>query len=259
MADRTRKGAERHKQPPLMVSDTAMAHLFRGELGRSDRWRTRLDTTTNWALTVTAAVISFSFSNENSPHVTLLAGLWLVVTFLFIEARRYRYYDFYNRRLRLLEDGYWAPLLRHEPIDPDAMRELALELERPQLSLSLASALSVRLNRAYGPIFVVLLLTWFVKVYTHPQPPKGWDEFLLRAAVGPVPGGIITTLVLLATLSAVGLFILSFFTRAPLGELRTRPRARRMALWERVYRPYALQNLRSRRGPPGARRTERAH
>ena len=32
------------------LSDDALVQLYRGELGRSDRWRTRLDTTTNWAL-----------------------------------------------------------------------------------------------------------------------------------------------------------------------------------------------------------------
>ena len=55
----------------LSLSDTAMAHLYRGELGRSDRWRTRLDTTTNWALTTTAAVISFGFANVSQSHVTI--------------------------------------------------------------------------------------------------------------------------------------------------------------------------------------------
>ena len=37
------------------LSEAAIGQLYRGELGRSDRWRMRLDTTTNWALTTTAA------------------------------------------------------------------------------------------------------------------------------------------------------------------------------------------------------------
>src|SRR5881628_1276105 len=142
------------------LNDAALAQLYRGEVGRSDRWRSRLDTTTNWALTTTAAVISFGFGSASTSHVPLLVGLWMVLTFLFIEARRYRYYDLWNRRLRLLEDGYWAPLLRGEPVDPDAMRELALELERPTLQLSLFAALQTRLQRAYGSLVVVLFCTW---------------------------------------------------------------------------------------------------
>ena len=141
-------------------SEAALAQLYRGELGRSDRWRTRLDTTSNWALTTTAAVISFGFSSTKTTHVVILVGIWMVVTFLVIEARRYRYYDLWNRRVRLLEDGFWAPMLRREPGDPDALRELALELERPQLQLSFLAAVQTRLNRAYGSLLLVLFLTW---------------------------------------------------------------------------------------------------
>ncbi len=232
------------------ISEQAMSQLFRGELGRSDTWRTRLDTTTNWALTVTAAVISFGFATPESSHVIFLGGLWMVVTFLLIEARRYRYYDLWNRRVRLLEDGWWAPKLRREPVDPDAMRELALEMSRPQIQLSLFSAISTRLNRAYGPILLVLLLSWFVKVYSHPQAPQSFGEFAARARVGPISGGVVMVLIFLLSLIATYLFIASFLTRAPLGELRTRPRSRRTALWESFYRPYALSAPRKR-----ARRT----
>ncbi|HEX8536744.1 MAG TPA: DUF2270 domain-containing protein, partial [Cystobacter sp.] len=165
-------GNERDKNefevPP--VSDSAMAQLFRGELSRSDTWRSRLDNTTNWSLTTTAAVISFGFT-ASASHVVFLVGLWMVLTFLLIEARRYRYYDLWIRRVRLLENGYWVPLLRREPVDPDAIRELITLVERPQIQLSLFSAISTRLNRAYGPILLVLTLTWFVKVYSHPQAP----------------------------------------------------------------------------------------
>ncbi|MDQ3266708.1 MAG: DUF2270 domain-containing protein [Myxococcota bacterium] len=229
-----------------------MAHLFRGELNRSDRWRTRLDTTTNWALTTTAATISFGFASPATTHIVLLVGIWMVVTFLLIEARRYRYYDLWNRRVRLMEDGYWAPLLRREPVDPDAMRELALELSRPQIQLSLFSAIATRMNRAYGPILVVLLLTWFVKVYSHPGPIQDFDEFLVRAHIGPVPGLLVTVILAVGTLFASALFISSFVARSPLGELQIRPRAHKRALWEIFARPYELKKPRTRkRGPAG--------
>ncbi|MBN1204992.1 MAG: DUF2270 domain-containing protein [Myxococcaceae bacterium] len=240
-------GQDKNGFEPLKLSDAAMAQLYRGELGRSDKWRTRLDTTTNWALTTTAAVISFGFANPASPHVTFLVGIWMVISFMIIEARRYRYYDLWNRRVRLLEDGYWAPILRHEPVDPDALRELAVELSRPQLHLSFFSAIATRLNRAYGPILIVLLLSWFVKMYSHPHPPSTFSEFVHRAHVGPVPGGLIMSVLAVASLLAAYLFISSFFVRAPLGELRPRARPRRYTLWESFYRPYALR--RPRRHP----------
>lgn len=95
----------------IKLTDASMVHLYRGELSRSDVWRSRLDTTTNWALTVAAATISFSFGSTQTSHATLLVGIWLVVTFLIIETRRYRYYDLWNRRLRLLEDGFWKSVV----------------------------------------------------------------------------------------------------------------------------------------------------
>jgi len=243
-------GRDKNGVDSRLLSDAAMAQLYRGELSRSDKWRTRLDTTTNWALTTTAAVISFGFANASSPHVTFIVGIWMVITFLLIEARRYRYYDLWNRRVRLLEDGYWAPLLRREPVDPDALRELAVELSRPQIQLSLFSAISTRLNRAYGPILIVLLMSWFVKVYSHPEPASSFGDFVHRAHIGPLPGALIMALITLLSMMAAYLFISSFFVRAPLGELRPRPRSRRAVLWEAFYRPYALNRHRRRNRPP---------
>ena len=75
-----------------------MSHLYRGELYRSTVWRTRLDTTTNWAVLTTGIALSLTFSSETaSPLPLVLVGL-LVTTFLSIEARRYRYFDFWRSR-----------------------------------------------------------------------------------------------------------------------------------------------------------------
>ncbi len=237
------------------VSPTVMAHIFRGELGRSDTWRTRLDNTTNWALTVAAAVVTFAFGNISTSHVVILVGIWMVASFLFLEARRYRYYDLWNRRLRLIEGGYWSPMMRKEPVDPDAMRELAAELARPQLQLSLFSALATRMNRAYGPLLLVLLLAWFVKVYSHPSSAKTWDQLIERAHVGPIPGGAVITFLVLATLAFILAFVTAIVARPPLGELRPRPRSRRLALWEVMFRPYAIPATPKQRRTGGRRRS----
>ena len=39
----------------------ALAHLLRGEMYRSTVWRTRLDTTTNWAVVTTGTALSMIF------------------------------------------------------------------------------------------------------------------------------------------------------------------------------------------------------
>jgi uncharacterized membrane protein len=227
------------------ISEAAMAQLFRGELSRSDTWRSRLDNTTNWSLTTTAAVVSFGFSS-NASHVVFIVGIWMVLSFLTIEARRYRYYDLWMRRVRLLEEGYWIPMLRREPVDPDSLRELVTLMERPQIQLSVFSSVSTRLNRAYGPILLVLTLSWFVKVYSHPTPAGSFDEIVDNARVGPLHGGFVMAFLFLLVLVFSYLFVASFFTRAPLGELRSRPRGRRSTLWESFYRPYATLSPRRR-------------
>jgi hypothetical protein len=77
---------------------TALSHLYRGELYRSTVWRTHLDATTNWAVLTTGIALSLTFSSESaSPLPLVLVGL-LVATFLCIEARRYRFFDFWRMR-----------------------------------------------------------------------------------------------------------------------------------------------------------------
>ncbi len=229
------------------LSAPVLVQLFRGELARSDTWRMRLDTTTNWSLTTTAAVLSLGFASPTVPHTILLIGVWMVFSFLLIEARRYRYYDLWNRRVRLMEDGYWAPLLRAEPIDADALSELAHEMSRPRIRLSLFSAMALRLNRAYGPILLVLLGGWFVKVNGHPVPAASFREVLLRAHVGPIGGTWVMAFMALSTVGFLLLFASAMIARPPLGEIQVGRTARR-SFWEAILRPYgAPAVLRSRR------------
>ena len=80
----------------------ALAHLYRGEVYRSTVWRTRLDSTTNWAVVTTGIALSATFSStEASPLPMVLVGL-IVSVFLLLEARRYRYFNVWRARARLL-------------------------------------------------------------------------------------------------------------------------------------------------------------
>src|SRR5437868_13892323 len=90
---------------------TAIAHLYRGELYRSTVWRTRLDATSNWAVVTTGLALSLTFSSEAaSPLPLVLVGL-LVAVFLLIEARRYRFFDFFRIRAHILEVYFFGPIL----------------------------------------------------------------------------------------------------------------------------------------------------
>ena len=90
----------------------AIAHLYRGEVYRSTIWRTRLDQTTNWAVVTTGLAMSLTFSGPYaSPLPLILVGL-LVVVFLLLESRRYRYFSVWRARCRLMETDLYAPMLR---------------------------------------------------------------------------------------------------------------------------------------------------
>src|SRR2546423_797091 len=87
---------------------TAMVHFYRGEIQRANTWRNRLDTTTNWAVLTTGATLSFAFSSPTNPHFVILINTVLVCFFLFMEARRYRYYEIWPSRAPILETGYFT-------------------------------------------------------------------------------------------------------------------------------------------------------
>ena len=96
-----------------------MVHFYRGEIQRSNVWRNRLDATTNWAVITAGATLSFVFSSPDNPHFAIPINSILVSIFLFMEARRYRYYEVWANRVRVLETGYFAPMLSHRTIPPD--------------------------------------------------------------------------------------------------------------------------------------------
>ena len=170
---------------------TAMVHFFRAEIQRANVWRQRLDTTTNWAVVVTGATLSIAFSQSNVHHSVVLLNTLLVLWFLFIEARRYRYYELWSYRVRLMETDFYAAMLvpPFHP-SPEWAENLAENLLTPSFPISMWEAFGRRLRRNYYWIFLILLASWIAKIYLFPQSPKDLAEFLVRASVGPLSGGV---------------------------------------------------------------------
>jgi uncharacterized membrane protein len=146
----------------------AIAHLYRGEIYRSTVWRTRLDSTTNWAVVTTGIALSATFSSaQASPLPMALVGL-IVTMFLLLEARRYRYFNIWRARARLLETDFFAPILRGDGVAMNAAwsQLLARDYCQPRYHVSLARA-------AIGPIpgqtvviaGVLFHLGWMVFAY----------------------------------------------------------------------------------------------
>lgn len=173
--------------------NTAMIHFYRGEVQRSNTWRNRLDTTTNWAVLTAGATLSFVFSSGSNPHFVIPINSILVAIFLLMEARRYRYYEIWSSRVRVIETGYFAQILAPEGVTPDEgwAEHLAADLITPHFTISEWEAVGRRLRRNYLWIFALLALSWNLKVYLHPLPARDFAAFIDRATVGVVPGWMV--------------------------------------------------------------------
>ena len=202
---------------------TAMVHLFRAEIQRANVWRQRLDTTTNWAVVSTGATLSIGFSQPNIHHSIILLNTLLVMWFLFIEARRYRYYELWSYRVRLMETDFFAAMLV-PPFHPSAdwAENLAENLLTPSFPISMWEAFGRRLRRNYFWIFLILGASWVIKIWLFPTPSTDITEIMTRSAVGPISGQIMMVLgfVFYSTLTVVALATVTM-TRAT-GEILPR-------------------------------------
>jgi uncharacterized membrane protein len=177
----------------------ALTHLYRGELGRMTAYRLRLDTTTNWALGTTAAMITFALGHTELPHSIFGLAVVLDVMFLWLEAARFRTYEGIRRRVRLLEEGFFAPILGGRE-QAGWERALADSLDDFKLPITHLQAMSVRLRRSYCWLIASIYVGWYVKLTRH-------GEVLDAASLGPIPGYLVLPL---ALFPFVGLVVLTF-------------------------------------------------
>jgi len=180
-------------RPPEFT--TAMVHFYRGEINRSNMWRQRLDNTTNWAVVATGAALSFALSDPSHSYAVIVLDTLLVTLFLWIEARRYRYYELWSHRVRLMETDFFASMLvpPFAP-HPEWAESLAETLLDPQFPISVWEAFGRRFRRNYVWIFMVLGIAWALKSYIHPTPATSLEEFIGRSALGAIPGWFMVTL-----------------------------------------------------------------
>jgi uncharacterized membrane protein len=163
--------------------NTAMVHFYRGEIQRSNMWRQRLDNTTNWAVITTGAALSFALSDPLHHYGVIILNTLLVTLFLWIEARRYRYYELWSSRVRLMETDFFAAMLV-PPFGPhpDWAESLADSLLHPEFPISMWEAFGRRFRRNYMWLFMVLGVAWALKIYIHPDISLSWEQFLKNAS-----------------------------------------------------------------------------
>ncbi len=171
----------------------AVAHLYRGEVYRSTIWRTRLDTTTNWAVVTLGVALSISFASPDaSPLPLVLVGV-LIIFFLMLEARRYRYFNVWRARARWMETHFYAPMLYDGDLhlEENWQKVLAKDYLRPVYHVDYLTAVGRRIRRNYLWILMIQSLAFAGKITVHPTPVTSFDQAFDRADVGPLPGEVI--------------------------------------------------------------------
>ncbi|MBJ3784022.1 DUF2270 domain-containing protein [Devosia sediminis] len=185
----------------------AMIHYYRAEMTRLNAWRVRLDLTTNWAITVMAAMLSVTLSTPAAHHGLVLFAMVIVGLLLGVEARRYRFFDVYRMRVRQFERHYFGQLYgpKTEGGSEPWLLMLAQDLRHPRFRISFRRAAGRRLRRNYIWMFVILLMAWLLKIASpdlqsgiHLDPQRPVAVLVGQASTGPIPGWLVV--------AAVGIF-----------------------------------------------------
>lgn len=152
---------------------TAMSHFYRGEMQRIMSWRQRLDVTTSWAITVTSTIFTVAFSVREVPHIIFFFNVAVVWALLWIEARRYRFYDAFRARVRMLEAHFLVPIVMQNTamLQGQWQKLVCEDLLLPSFKISRFEAIGRRLKRNYAIIFVIILVAWLTKIFLHADPP----------------------------------------------------------------------------------------
>lgn len=181
-------------------------HYYRAEVYRETNWRNRLDITTNWSIVVTAAMLSYVFTNINTTHTIILINYVIVWFFLYIESRRYRYYSILKERTRILEKELLAAIFDKGEISEANLakvrQELVTSLEKPQVSIPKLTSIALRLRRSYLLLIPLLFFAWLAKLQYYQPVASGW-QFLEKAQVWIVPGWLVFTIFLVSVIIPV--------------------------------------------------------
>jgi len=172
---------------------SVMVHFYRAEVHRSTIWRQRLDATTNWAVLTSAGMLSFAFAGPGHSHILMLLSNLIILAYLLIEARRYRFFEVYRARVRMLEENFLLPIITRHLESPmcEWRDEVAKDLDRPKYKSTLLEAMGFRLRRTYGFVFLVMLGAWLVKLSMHPEVATSVSEVWQRMAVGNLPSWMV--------------------------------------------------------------------
>ncbi len=169
-------------------------HYYRAEVYRETNWRNRLDVTTNWAIVVSAAMLSFTFSNKQTPHVVILVNFLIVLFFLYSESRRFRYYSRLKKRTRLIEEHLLSSVFE-KPEQNMKIGNWGKEFHKLfvgyDIPMSRLESVAWRMRRNYVFILPAIFTAWVAKVSFEPTKAANIQDFFANAHLWSIPGEVI--------------------------------------------------------------------
>lgn len=201
------KDREKKLTDDASLLNTLLVHFYRGELQRANTWQMRLDETPNYAIVITAAIITWAFSSPQNTHVMLLFSDLIIFAFLYIESRRYRSFEVWRSRIQILEENFIAQMLVPEEgtINDNWKKMLAEDLKNPTHKVTALRAIAHRLHRVYIWLFVIIFIAWVLKLGIHPDVTNSLSTMIERARISFVPGMVVVSIV-----TAIFLFMVFF-------------------------------------------------
>jgi uncharacterized membrane protein len=130
----------------------------------------------------------------------------IILLMLYVEARRYRFYDVYRMRIRQFERHYFGQFFQADPQGgPEPwLGMLAQDLRHPKFRITLALALRRRLRRNYVWMFLILLLAWLVKIGSPDlqagvplDPTRSIETMIDHASLGSLSGWVVSAAVII--------------------------------------------------------------
>jgi uncharacterized membrane protein len=134
---------------------------------------------------------------------------------LWIEARRYRFYDAFRGRVRMVESHFLVPMISQSSnlLVGEWRRLVCEDLILPSFKISKLEAVGRRLKRNYAFIFAIIIVAWILKIFVHAQEPiDSIGAFYRALAVQSLPswiacviffGTILTVIVLVIYVSRI--------------------------------------------------------
>lgn len=133
-----------------------VAHLYRGEMNRLTVYRQRLDTTTNWAISL-ESVILVIYIDQQIGFDFIFFPLIILLFLSFLEARRYRYFFTSAKRVQYLEVEYFGKQIFQKQQSIEIMTFID-NLMDVRLLIGLRQAWMIRFYRNYIWLYYISLV-----------------------------------------------------------------------------------------------------